>query len=102
VEGTDIVGLTTTRDRRRVIGATVRGADGQPQPTTADLVVDATGRGSRTPIWLQEWGYQRPAEDRLDIGLGSATRTFRLRPRATSHDKFSVSVPRWTTHGWAA
>jgi 2-polyprenyl-6-methoxyphenol hydroxylase-like FAD-dependent oxidoreductase len=87
VEGTDIVGLMTTPDRRRVTGATVRGTDGQPQRITADLVVDATGRGSRTPVWLQEWGYQRPAEDRIDIGLGYATRTFRLRPGAIGHDK---------------
>jgi 2-polyprenyl-6-methoxyphenol hydroxylase-like FAD-dependent oxidoreductase len=88
VEGTDIVGLMTTPDRRRVTGATVRGADGPPQQISAGLVVDATGRGSRTPVWLQEWGYQRPAEDRVDIGLGYATRTFRLRPGATRHDKF--------------
>jgi 2-polyprenyl-6-methoxyphenol hydroxylase-like FAD-dependent oxidoreductase len=88
LEGTDIVGLVTTPDRRRVTGATVHGPKGQPQPVTADLLVDATGRSSRTPVWLQEWGYQRPAQDRVDIGLGYATRTFRLRAGATGHDKF--------------
>jgi 2-polyprenyl-6-methoxyphenol hydroxylase-like FAD-dependent oxidoreductase len=88
VESTHILGLTTTPDRRRVTGARVQG-DGEPsQQITADLVVDATGRGSRTPVWLQEWGYQRPAEDRVDIGLGYATRTLRLRPGAIGHDKF--------------
>jgi 2-polyprenyl-6-methoxyphenol hydroxylase-like FAD-dependent oxidoreductase len=88
VEGTDILGLTTTHDRRRVTGTTVHGPDGRQLQITADLVVDATGRGSRTPVWLQEWGYQRPVEDRVDIGLGYATRTFQLRPGATGHDKF--------------
>jgi flavin-dependent dehydrogenase len=88
VEGTDILGLTTTHDRRRVTGTTVHGPDGRQLQITADLVVDATGRGSRTPVWLQEWGYQPPAEDRVDIGLGYATRTFQLRPGATGHDKF--------------
>jgi 2-polyprenyl-6-methoxyphenol hydroxylase-like FAD-dependent oxidoreductase len=88
MEGADIVGLTTTPDRRRVTGATVHTAAGQEQQVTADLVVDATGRGSRTPVWLQQWGYQRPAEDRVEIGLGYATRTFRLRPGATGHDNF--------------
>jgi 2-polyprenyl-6-methoxyphenol hydroxylase-like FAD-dependent oxidoreductase len=88
VEGTDIIGVTTTPDQRRVTGVTVQGAEGQLQPITADVIVDATGRGSRTPVWLQEWGYQRPAEDRVDIGLGYATRTLRLRPCATGHDKF--------------
>lgn len=88
VEGTDIVDLMTTSDQRRVTGATVHGPDGQPQQIMAGLVVDATGRGSRTPVWLQERGYQRPTEDRVDIGLGYATRTLRLRPGATGHDKF--------------
>jgi hypothetical protein len=44
----------TTPDRPRITGATVHGADGQPQQITAGLVVDATGHGSRTPVWLQE------------------------------------------------
>jgi hypothetical protein len=53
VEGADIVGLMTTPDQRRVTGATVRGPDGQPQQITAGLVVDTTGRGSHTPVWLR-------------------------------------------------
>lgn len=87
VEDTDILGLITTPDRRRVSGVRVHGPEGQPQPITADLVVDATGRGSRTPVWLQEWGYQRPAEDRVEVGLGYATRTFRLPPGAMGRAK---------------
>lgn len=80
LEGTGIVGLTTTADGRRVTGARVRGRDDETVAVAADIVVDATGRGSRTPVWLEELGYQRPAEDRVDIGLGYATRTYRLRP----------------------
>jgi 2-polyprenyl-6-methoxyphenol hydroxylase-like FAD-dependent oxidoreductase len=85
-EGTDIVGLTTTTDGRRVTGARVRDCDGELAQVPADLVVDATGRGSRTPVWLAEWGYQPPTEDRIDIGLGYATRTYRLRPGALGED----------------
>ncbi len=93
VEGSDIVGLMTTADRRRITGVTVRGPDGHPQQITADLAVDATGRGSRTPIWLREWGYCPPTEDRIDIRLGYATRTLRLRPRAIGNDKFIAIGP---------
>ena len=90
VDGTDILGLITTPDRRRVSGVRVHGPAGQPQPITADLVVDATGRGSRTPVWLREWGYQRPAEDRVEVGLGYATRTFRLPPGAMGRAKLLI------------
>jgi 2-polyprenyl-6-methoxyphenol hydroxylase-like FAD-dependent oxidoreductase len=39
----------------------------------ADLVVDATGRGTRLPAWLSEWGFERPREDTVDVGIGYAT-----------------------------
>ena len=90
LENTTIVGLTTTTDRRRVTGVECRQSDtshGELTTVAADLVVDATGRGSRTPAWLQEWGYQRPTQDRVDVGLGYATRTYRLRPGALGPDK---------------
>lgn len=88
VERCDIVGLTTTLDQRRVTGARVlRRADGSAEEVLgADLVVDATGRGSRTPVWLEELGYQRPEEKRVRIGLGYATRTYRARPGALGGD----------------
>jgi 2-polyprenyl-6-methoxyphenol hydroxylase-like FAD-dependent oxidoreductase len=39
----------------------------------ADLVVDATGRGTRLPVWLEQWGYQRPTEHTVDVGIDYAT-----------------------------
>lgn len=85
LEGTDVVGLSTTAGRR-ITGVQVRDPAGQSQQLPADLVLDATGRGSRTPVWLAQWGYQPPAEDRIHLGLGYATRTYRLRPRALGSD----------------
>ena len=45
----------------------------------ADLVVDATGRGSHAPGWLGNLGFERPAESEIEIGLGYTTWEF---PRA--------------------
>ncbi|MGH3828894.1 MAG: FAD-dependent oxidoreductase [Pseudonocardiaceae bacterium] len=93
LENADIAGLATSSDRRRVTGVrcrqsgTGRPSGGEPETISADLVVDATGRGSRTPVWLPTWGYQRPAQDQVKIGLGYATRTYRLRPGALGPDK---------------
>jgi 2-polyprenyl-6-methoxyphenol hydroxylase-like FAD-dependent oxidoreductase len=44
----------------------------------ADLVVDATGRGTRLPVWLQQWGFDRPTEDTVDVGIGYATQQLRI------------------------
>jgi 2-polyprenyl-6-methoxyphenol hydroxylase-like FAD-dependent oxidoreductase len=84
----DVCGLTATEDGRRVSGVRVA-ARGLAEPVTslaADLVVDATGRGSRTPVWLEELGYAAPTEDRVDIGLGYASRVYRLRSGALGTD----------------
>src|SRR6266540_4315750 len=77
-----------TADLRCVTGARVRRrADGgAEQVLDADLVVDATGRGSRTPVWLQALGYPRPQQEQVRIGLGYATRTYRLPPDALGGD----------------
>ena len=83
-----IVGLATTHDKRRVAGArVVRQADGSAEEeVSADLVIDATGRGSRTPVWLEALGYAPPEEEQVQIGLGYATGTYRLRRGALGGD----------------
>jgi 2-polyprenyl-6-methoxyphenol hydroxylase-like FAD-dependent oxidoreductase len=82
MDGCDVVGLTSTSDRGRVTGArVVRRRDSSAEQTlTADVVVDATGRSSRTPAWLDMLGYRRPPVERIRIGLGYASRTYRLVP----------------------
>ncbi len=76
----DVVGLVSTPDGRRVTGVRVlRRADGSAEEVLrADLVVDAGGRGSRTPTWLDALGYPRPDREQVQIRLGYATRTYRL------------------------
>lgn len=84
----DAVGFATTPDARRVTGARVlRRADGSAEEVIdADLVVDATGRGSRTPDRLEALGYPRPPVQQVRVGVGYATRTYRLRPDALGGD----------------
>jgi 2-polyprenyl-6-methoxyphenol hydroxylase-like FAD-dependent oxidoreductase len=45
-----------------------------------DLVVDATGRGSRSPQWVADLGYPSPEEERLQVGIHYTTRLFRRMP----------------------
>jgi hypothetical protein len=46
----------------------------------ADLVVDASGRGSASPAWLEALGYARPVEEKIEVGIGYTTRVYRRRP----------------------
>jgi hypothetical protein len=80
LDSCDITGLAATPDGRRVTGARVqpRERDRAEVVIGADLVVDATGRGARTPVWLEALGYQRPDKDQVQIRLGYATRNYRL------------------------
>src|SRR5205814_4884170 len=47
---------------------------------TADLVVDASGRGSAIPRWLEEIGRGRPEESRVTVRVGYASRLYRRPP----------------------
>jgi flavin-dependent dehydrogenase len=75
------LGLVASEDGSTVTGVRVRlgrGEErGQEHTMTADLVVDASGRGSLTPAWLEALGYQRPKEERIDVGIGYTTRLYR-------------------------
>jgi 2-polyprenyl-6-methoxyphenol hydroxylase-like FAD-dependent oxidoreductase len=86
--GHSAAGLTATADRRRITGVKVDGS----AVIEAELVVDASGRGSRTGLWLTDLGYQAPAEDRIDIGLGYSTRSYRLRPGAVDGDALILTA----------
>jgi 2-polyprenyl-6-methoxyphenol hydroxylase-like FAD-dependent oxidoreductase len=69
------------RAQQRVTGVLLDPADtgdGEPEFVRADLVVDAAGRGTRLPVWLTQWGYARPTEEVLDIGINYATQQFRI------------------------
>ncbi len=79
LEGHDVAGLTATPDRTRVTGTRViNRATGREAPLTADVVVDATGRGSRAPAFLEELGYGRPREDELIVHLAYACQLVRI------------------------
>ncbi|WP_051106059.1 NAD(P)/FAD-dependent oxidoreductase [Streptomyces hokutonensis] len=62
---------------RRVTGVRLSAADGTESELTADLVVDASGKATRTPRWLAELGVPAPAEARIDSGMAYASRIYR-------------------------
>jgi len=91
----DVVGLVASPERTRVVGARIqrRAAGSTEEVLAADLVVDATGRGSRTPRWLAELGYEAPAEERLTVDLGYTSRRYRIGPDTLDGDLGIVIGP---------
>ncbi len=95
--------LVVTADRSRVTGVEVeRRAGGTSEMLAADLIVDCTGRGSRTPQWLSELGYDAPAESEVKVDVGYATQIFRRNPddpRSTDWILMTPEAPRETRFG---
>jgi 2-polyprenyl-6-methoxyphenol hydroxylase-like FAD-dependent oxidoreductase len=60
----------------RVRGVRVRRRDEAAEALEADLVVDASGRGSRMPHWLEELGCGAPPESEVKVDVGYASRFY--------------------------
>jgi flavin-dependent dehydrogenase len=67
----------------RVLGVHLvnrRGDNNGEESLQADLVVDAGGRGSRSPAWLEEMGYERPSEEEVRIDMSYTSCYYRRQP----------------------
>ncbi|MCY3990621.1 MAG: hypothetical protein OXF50_05250 [Caldilineaceae bacterium] len=88
--GHRVVGLSTSRAQSSVKGGreSEAGANGpgvtgavcavgdETVTLHAELVVDASGRSSRLPRWLEELGYAAPEESTVNADVGYATRWY--------------------------
>lgn len=73
-----------------------------PVVVRADLVVDASGRDSRAPRWLQALGYEPPAETVVNSFLGYASRYYHRPPGEPRPWKVAIvqrARPRGTRSG---
>jgi 2-polyprenyl-6-methoxyphenol hydroxylase-like FAD-dependent oxidoreductase len=86
LQGHEVVGLLTDGSREAVTGVRLRSRGdraevaGPAVDLAADLVVDASGRGSRAPQWLAALGYPPPTETCISSLLGYASRQYRIPP----------------------
>ncbi|MFI1418192.1 FAD-dependent oxidoreductase [Streptomyces sp. NPDC020731] len=75
-------------DATVVTGVRIRTAD-EESILHADLVIDASGRGSRTPQWLAERGVPAVSERVVNAGVAYATRVYDA-PEATREINFPL------------
>ena len=77
----EVIGLSSAQGR--VTGILMRERDGSRPDSTpatelsADMVVEASGRMSKVPEWLEQLGYERPRQTIINSHLGYASRVFR-------------------------
>ena len=95
VDGCTVRGLATSDDGRRIVGvrttstsaeATAGGGEDE-RILPADLVVDASGRRSSSPAWLEELGYAPPPVDELPVDLHYLTRRYHIPDEVVGGDR---------------
>ena len=110
--GADVAGLEATANRSRVTGVQLRFRQTPPPELNgsvtlaAGLVVDASGRTSQLPAWLQALGFAAPQETIINSFLGYASRWYQkpagfaadwkcllITPRPLSNPRSAVIYP---------
>jgi 2-polyprenyl-6-methoxyphenol hydroxylase-like FAD-dependent oxidoreductase len=87
--------LLTTPGNERVTGVVLeqRGVVTETMQLSADLIIDCSGRGSRTPQWLKELGYNAPTESEVKIDVGYATRLYQRDPDDPRGQQWTLVTP---------
>lgn len=82
LEGGTVTDLVPNADNTKIAGVCVRVRDPIDRDRTheeglfADLIIDASGRGSNAPQWLQRLGYAPPPETVVNAFIGYAHRVY--------------------------
>ncbi|WP_017316650.1 FAD-dependent oxidoreductase [Mastigocladopsis repens] len=83
---TQVKGLLSDNSNSRVKGVELCGCDDfHTTELAADLIVDASGRNSQQPKWLEEIGYEPPTETVINSFLGYSTQWYE-RPEGLQAD----------------
>jgi 2-polyprenyl-6-methoxyphenol hydroxylase-like FAD-dependent oxidoreductase len=78
--GYEVCEMVASMDASTIVGVNIQHIDkrGDIEFLASDLVVDASGRGSRTPQCLEKLGYARPEETQVKIDLTYSSRIYEM------------------------
>ena len=99
-DDTRVVGYRTTESGTTVTGVEISESGGSKTAISADLAVDATGRASRTPKWLESRGYESPEVAEVTVDLAYSTTTVERNP-ADQQAFWAPASPPYTRGGGA-
>lgn len=94
MDNTSVKKLISSEDRQRITGVNIELVElGKNMDLHADLVVDVTGRGSRSPKWLEEMGYAAPSTSEVNVNVAYATRIYKRDPQDSRSNTWMLHTP---------
>lgn len=94
MDNTSVKKLISAEDNQRVTGVNIELSElGKAMDLHADLVVDVTGRGSRSPKWLEEMGFEAPSVSEVNVNVGYATRIYKRDPNDPRSKTWMLHTP---------
>lgn len=95
LDETEVRALRTSADGRAITGVAIRRkGEERDEDLAAELVVDASGRGSRMPQWLRAAGYPEVPESKVTADVGYASRYYKVPPDPSRDWKALFVYPR--------
>jgi 2-polyprenyl-6-methoxyphenol hydroxylase-like FAD-dependent oxidoreductase len=76
LEATAVTSLLSNPSKTAVTGVRIKNSNNSETELSAQLVIDASGRNSKAPKWLQALGYDLPTETAINSFLGYSTRWY--------------------------
>lgn len=84
VTGASVTSLLTDAQHKKIVGVSLHRhpdfSDEADENLFADLIVDASGKASRMPQWLQTLGYEPPPETEVNGFVGYVARIYQPPP----------------------
>ncbi len=77
-EANFVTGLLSNTSDTSVTGVSIKDSNGIEAELSAQLVIDASGRNSKAPNWLQSLGYEQPNETVINSFLGYSSRSYQF------------------------
>lgn len=93
IENCNVLGITANDDQSRVTGVRFvrRDQSRAEKYAPADLIVDASGRGSHSMAWLAQMGYAKPVEEEVRVNIAYASRIYQRKPEQ-AQDAYTMLI----------
>jgi 2-polyprenyl-6-methoxyphenol hydroxylase-like FAD-dependent oxidoreductase len=93
IDEAKVKGLVFKKKQGRVAGIQYQNTSGETIDLSADLIIDVTGRSSRSAQWLTEMGFVAPTQTEVKVNVGYATRTYQRDPDSALGKSWMLHTP---------